>query len=87
MDSGICGADVNQSEAGPDIAHGEEQFVSSEIFKDPNAFDFLCKMGGQTSTSISSRLERESLYVKFDPLVASRDRKVFLSPCLEKSRG
>ncbi|XP_059485938.1 transforming acidic coiled-coil-containing protein 3 isoform X2 [Neocloeon triangulifer] len=85
MDSGIAGAEMNHSEAGPDIAPHEEQFVSGteELFKDPSAFDFLSKFGG--SDSSASRLERESLYVKFDPLVGNRDRRVFLSPCIEAS--
>ncbi|XP_065347159.1 transforming acidic coiled-coil-containing protein 3 isoform X2 [Cloeon dipterum] len=85
MDSGIAGAEMNHSEAGPDIASQDEQFVpaTEELFKDPSAFDFLSKFGGNDSSA--SRLERESLYVKFDPLVGNRDRKVFLSPCIEAS--
>lgn len=84
MDSGICGAEVNHSEAGPETA-SEEHFVSAseDLFKDPSAFDFLSKFGGGDSNA--SRLERESLYVKFDPLVGNRDRRVFLSPCIEAS--
>ena len=62
---------MGDSEAGPDVGEDldcdEEQFRSaSEVFKDPNAFDFLSQhgAGGQ-----ASQLARESLYVKFDPLI------------------
>ena len=57
------------TEAGPDIA--EDDFQSaSEVFKDPNAFDFLSQHG-QDSTN-PAVLARQSLYVKFDPLIAGR---------------
>ena len=43
---------------------------ANEIFKDPNAFDFLSQHGhGSTS---AAALARESLYTKFDPLIAGR---------------
>ena len=63
------GLGPSDSEAGPDIAD-EEFRPANEIFKDPNAFDFLSQHGhGSTS---AARLARESLYTKFDPLVAGR---------------
>ncbi|XP_046385231.1 transforming acidic coiled-coil-containing protein 3 isoform X2 [Ischnura elegans] len=56
--------EVNLSEAGPDIAQ-DETFQSSDVFKDPAAFDFLSQVGGSNQ---SVNLRTESLYVKFDPL-------------------
>ena len=65
----MTGLGPSDSEAGPDIAD-EEFRPANEIFKDPNAFDFLSQHGhGSTS---AAALARESLYVKFDPLVAGR---------------
>jgi hypothetical protein len=59
------------SEAGPDIAMDAEEFRSaSEAFKDPNAFDFLSQHGG--GGAAAAQLARESLYVKFDPLISGR---------------
>ena len=57
---------LGDSEAGPDTAE--------EIFKDPSSFDFLSQHGGRVPGEISSaaKLARESLYVKFDPLIAGR---------------
>ena len=54
------------SEAGPDTA--------DEIFKDPSSFDFLSQHGDRVPGGISgaAALARESLYVKFDPLIAGR---------------
>merc|ERR1719510_1347549 len=54
------------SEAGPDTAE--------EIFKDPSSFDFLSQHGDRVPGGISgaAALARESLYVKFDPLIAGR---------------
>ncbi len=68
MDGGE--ADLGDSEAGPDIADlNEEEFRSAtDVFKDPNAFDFLSQHGAGTAQNLA----RESLYVKFDPLVAGR---------------
>ena len=43
---------------------------ASEAFKDPNAFDFLSQHGGRSGST--NLLARESLYVKFDPLIAGR---------------
>ncbi len=57
------------AEAGPDIAEEEEFRSASEVFKDPKAFDFLSRHGGGGG---SHHLARESLYVKFDPLVGGR---------------
>ncbi|KAK9310737.1 hypothetical protein QLX08_000049 [Tetragonisca angustula] len=46
-----------------------EPFINatSEIFQDPTSFDFLIKHGNSKTVN---RLRAESLYVKFDPLVA-----------------
>ena len=63
------GLGPSDSEAGPDIAD-EEFRPANEIFKDPNAFDFLASHG-EGSTS-AAKLARESLYCKFDPLIAGR---------------
>ena len=54
------------SEAGPDTA--------DEIFRDPSSFDFLSQHGERVPGAISGAavLARESLYVKFDPLIAGR---------------
>ena len=57
------------TEAGPDIADDEFR-PATEVFKDPNAFDFLSQHGGSSNTA--SQLARESLYVKFDPLIGGR---------------
>lgn len=65
----FVGLGPSDSEAGPDIAD-EEFRPGNEVFKDPNAFDFLSQHGkGSTS---AANLARESLYVKFDPLIAGR---------------
>jgi len=61
------------SEAGPDIAEFDvEEFqpATAEAFKDPNAFDFLSQHG--QSNDAAANLARESLYVKFDPLIGGR---------------
>jgi len=61
------------SEAGPDIAdfNGEEFHpATAEAFKDPNAFDFLSQHG--RANDAAANLARESLYVKFDPLIGGR---------------
>jgi len=61
------------SEAGPDIAEFDvEEFqpATAEAFKDPNAFDFLSQHG--QSKDAAANLARESLYVKFDPLIGGR---------------
>ena len=63
------GLGPSDSEAGPDIAD-EEFRPANEVFKDPNAFDFLARHGEGSTTAAA--LARESLYVKFDPLVAGR---------------
>jgi hypothetical protein len=63
------GLGPSDSEAGPDIAD-EEFRPANAIFKDPNAFDFLASHG-EGSTS-AAKLARESLYCKFDPLIAGR---------------
>ena len=49
----------------------EEEFrPAAEVFRDPNALDFLSQHG--TASGVPSQLARESLYVKFDPLVGGR---------------
>ena len=67
---------VQDTEAGPDVAEEEEFRSASEVFKDPNAFDFLSQHGTAGSGSGGGggglHLARESLYVKFDPLVGGR---------------
>ena len=78
MDPVMAGADQGDTEAGPDVAEEEEFRSASEVFKDPNAFDFLSQHGTSSSGSGSGggggglHLARESLYVKFDPLVGGR---------------
>ena len=54
------------SEAGPDTA--------DEIFRDPSSFDFLSQHGDREPGGVSraAALARESLYTKFDPLIAGR---------------
>ncbi|KAK3914337.1 Transforming acidic coiled-coil-containing protein 2 [Frankliniella fusca] len=47
---------------------GAEDFESGDAFKDPSAFDFLSLHGCSRS---ARDLRKESLYVKFDPLVGS----------------
>eukprot|EP00096_Caligus_rogercresseyi_P011229 TRINITY_DN4352_c0_g1_i1.p1 TRINITY_DN4352_c0_g1~~TRINITY_DN4352_c0_g1_i1.p1 ORF type:complete len:392 (-),score=194.50 TRINITY_DN4352_c0_g1_i1:1291-2466(-) len=59
------------TEAGPDIAENEEFLCGSEAFKDPNAFEYLSQRGVPCGSTPSS-LARESLYVKFDPLISGR---------------
>ncbi|XP_066996608.2 uro-adherence factor A isoform X2 [Anabrus simplex] len=60
-------SEVNQSEAGPDIAD-EVSCKAEDVFKDASAFDFLSAIG---STQAAQDLRKQSLYVKFDPLVES----------------
>ena len=57
---------LQDSEAGPDTA--------DEIFRDPSSFDFLSQHGDRApgEKSRAAELARESLYVKFDPLIAGR---------------
>lgn len=70
--------EAGDTEAGPDIAEEEEFRSATEVFKDPNAFDFLSQHGGSGGIGYGgghggiSHLARESLYVKFDPLVGGR---------------
>jgi hypothetical protein len=59
------------TEAGPDI--NEDEFRSAnEIFKDPSCFDFLSQHGTGNSSLAAQALARQSLYVKFDPLIGGR---------------
>merc|ERR1719436_740888 len=57
---------LQDSEAGPDTA--------DEIFRDPSSFDFLSQHGDRApgEKSRAAELARESLFVKFDPLIAGR---------------
>ncbi|XP_017755069.1 PREDICTED: coiled-coil domain-containing protein 18 [Eufriesea mexicana] len=52
-----------------DFSEENDNFTSatSEIFQDPTSFDFLINHGNSKTVN---RLRTESLYVKFDPLVA-----------------
>ena len=60
---------VEDTEAGPDI--NDDEFKSAnEIFKDPSSFDFLSQHG--TGNEAALALARQSLYVKFDPLIGGR---------------
>ncbi|PSN44346.1 hypothetical protein C0J52_11097 [Blattella germanica] len=74
-------AEINQSEAGPDIAE-DAHLQSGDVFKDPAAFDFLNSIG---NSNTATDLRKESLYVKFDPLIGSRtvDHSVPLPPAVE----
>ncbi|XP_022255205.1 uncharacterized protein LOC106470856 isoform X2 [Limulus polyphemus] len=57
-----------------DIQFSEEEFQSAaEFFKDPAAFEFLQKAGNRQAFQ-ESALSRQSLYVKFDPLVTGDTR-------------
>ncbi len=61
--SSFCTAMDEVSLAGPD----QEEFrPAAEVFKDPSDFDFLSQHGRGEA---ASHLARESLYVRFDPLV------------------
>ncbi|XP_076173173.1 uncharacterized protein LOC143149550 isoform X2 [Ptiloglossa arizonensis] len=53
-----------------EFSEESDGFISatSEIFQDPTSFDFLINHGNAKTTN---RLRTESLYVKFDPLVAN----------------
>lgn len=53
-------------------SHSDEEFVmaSSDLFADPSALDYLQKAGA--NSVVDSELYRQSLYVKFDPLVTER---------------
>jgi len=66
----ILEADIEgDTEAGPDI--NEDEFKSAnEIFKNPSDFDFLSQHG--TGNEAALALARQSLYVKFDPLIGGR---------------
>ncbi|XP_026287245.2 transforming acidic coiled-coil-containing protein 3 isoform X2 [Frankliniella occidentalis] len=60
----------------------EEEFTSGDAFKDPGAFDFLSLHG---CTRSARDLRKESLYVKFDPLVGAfssdtRDSSFIMHP-------
>lgn len=77
-DSGYSGVESSRggteeaedTEAGPDIAEEEEFKSANEIFKDPSSFDFLSQHG--TGNEAAQALARQSLYVKFDPLIGGR---------------
>lgn len=75
--------EVNQSEAGPEIAD-DTQLYSRDVFQDPATFEYLSSMG---SSHAASDLRKESLYVKFDPLVGgicmTTDKSLPLPPSVE----
>ncbi|XP_074640771.1 uncharacterized protein LOC141898649 [Tubulanus polymorphus] len=53
----------------------EDEFKSAtEVFSDPSAWDMLEKFGEGNSDNPDSALTRQSLYVKFDPLVQGDDK-------------
>jgi len=56
-----------------DFGFSDADFKSSDEFlRDPSAFDVLANIGADKRISMSqSRLARDSLYVKFDPLMSS----------------
>lgn len=67
--AGSVGDILEDTEAGPDI--NDDEFKSAnEIFKDPSSFDFLSQHG--TGNEAALALARQSLYVKFDPLIGGR---------------
>lgn len=52
------------------VMNEEEEFrPAEEVFRDPSALDFLMQHGGP---SHGTALSRQSLFVKFDPLVGGR---------------
>jgi hypothetical protein len=57
------------------------------VFKDPAAFEYLSSVG---SSRTAFDLRKESLYVKFDPLVGgmsrTTDRSIPLPPSCEERR-
>ena len=56
----------------------EEEFrPAEEVFHDPSELDFLMQHGGASTDGIA--LARQSLFVKFDPLVTGRP-SMFHSP-------
>ncbi len=60
---------IEDTESGPDI--NDDEFRSAnEIFKDPSSFDFLSQHG--SGNEAAQALARQSLYVKFDPLIGGR---------------
>merc|ERR1712168_1292801 len=62
-----------QASAADDFGFSDADFKSSDEFlRDPSAFDVLANIGADKRVSMSqSRLARDSLYVKFDPLMSS----------------
>lgn len=57
--------EVNQSEAGPEIADGVH-YQADDVFKDSATYDFLSSIGGPETVEV---LRNQSLITKFDPLV------------------
>ena len=60
----VGSANPEDSEAGPDI---NADAFTNEIFRDPSSFDFLSQHGSGNEAALA--LARQSLYVKFDPLI------------------
>ena len=67
---------VAAAAAAATIVEDEEFRPAAEVFHDPSELDFLMQHGG-ASTDIA--LARQSLFVKFDPLVSGRP-SMFPSP-------
>ena len=61
---GSASLNPEDSEAGPDI---NADAFTNEIFRDPSSFDFLSQHGSGNEAALA--LARQSLYVKFDPLI------------------
>jgi hypothetical protein len=65
----------------------QAMYVLFSVFKDPAAFEYLSAVG---SSHVPSDLRKESLYVKFDPLVGgisrTTDKSVPLPSSLETTR-
>ena len=73
----VGSANPEDSEAGPDI---NADAFTNEIFRDPSSFDFLSQHGSGNEAALA--LARQSLYVKFDPLIQGiclKKRLFFLS--------
>jgi len=64
---GSASLNPEDSEAGPDI---NADAFTNEIFRDPSSFDFLSQHGSGNEAALA--LARQSLYVKFDPLIQGR---------------
>lgn len=63
------------------------KYIIFSVFKDPAAFEYLSSVG---NSHVPSDLRKESLYVKFDPLVGgvsrTTDKSVPLPPSVDTNR-